>query len=92
MARLLTRQWKRYGRAAVVVGAPIPLEPWFAANRDLFSLPKPDRLARVQTLCDDLLERIGALIPVTSVPLACAAIQSFDAEFVAKRPAARAHR
>src|SRR5258705_8652834 len=84
LTRLLTRQWKRYGRAAVVVGAPIPLAPWFAANRDLFSLPKPDRLARVQTLCDDLLERVGALIPVTSVPLVCAAIQSFDAEFVEK--------
>lgn len=84
LARLVTRQWKRYGRAAVVVGAPIPLAPWFAENRDLFSLPKPDRLARVQALCDGLLERVGALIPVTSVPLVCAAIQSFDAEFVEK--------
>ena len=82
LARLFTRQWKRYGRAAVVVGAPVPLEPWFAANRDLFSLPKPDRLARVQSLCDGLLERVGALIPVTPVPLVCAAIQSFDAEFI----------
>jgi glycerol-3-phosphate O-acyltransferase len=82
LARLVTRQWKRYGRAAVVVGAPIPLAPWFAANPDLFSLSKPDRLTRVQALCDDLLDRVGALIPVTSVPLVCAAIQSFDAEFV----------
>jgi glycerol-3-phosphate O-acyltransferase len=82
LARLFTRQWKRYGRAAVVVGAPVPLEPWFAANHDLFSLPKPDRLARVQSLCDGLLERVGALIPVTPVPLVCAAIQSFDAEFI----------
>jgi glycerol-3-phosphate O-acyltransferase len=84
VTRLATRQWRRYGRAAVVVGAPIPLAPWFGANKDLFSLSKPDRLARVQSLCDSLLERVGALIPVTSVPLACAAIQSFDAEFVEK--------
>jgi len=84
LARLFTRQWKRYGRAAVVVGAPIPLAPWFAENRDLFSLPKPDRLARVQSLCDGLLERVGALIPVTPVPLVCAAIQSFDADFIEK--------
>jgi glycerol-3-phosphate O-acyltransferase len=84
LARLFTRRWKRYGRAAVVVGAPIPLAPWFAANSDLFNLPKPDRLARVQALCDDLLERVGALIPVTSVPLVCAAIQSFDADFMEK--------
>jgi len=84
VARLLTRQWKRYGRAAVVVGAPIPLSPWFAANQDLFMLPKPERLARVQALCDGLLERVGALIPVTSVPLVCAAIQSFDGDFIAR--------
>jgi len=84
LVRLLTRQWKRYGRAAVVVGAPIPLAPWFAAQRDLFAIEKPDRLARVQSLCDDLLARVGALIPVTPVPLVCAAIQSFDGEYIAR--------
>jgi glycerol-3-phosphate O-acyltransferase len=84
LARLFTRQWKRYGRAAVVVGAPIPLAPWFAEQRDLFTLEKPERLARVQTLCDGLLERVGALIPVTPVPLVCAAIQSFEGEFIAR--------
>ncbi|HKH90733.1 MAG TPA: 1-acyl-sn-glycerol-3-phosphate acyltransferase [Gemmatimonadaceae bacterium] len=82
VARLVTRQWKRYGRAAVVVGAPIPLGEWFASQRDLFTLEKPERLARVQSLCDGLLERVGALIPVTPVPLACAAIQSFDGDFI----------
>jgi glycerol-3-phosphate O-acyltransferase len=84
LARLVTRQWKRYGRAAVVVGAPIPLEPWFATQQDLFTLAKSERLARVQTLCDELLGRVGALIPVTPVPLVCAAIQSFDSEFIAR--------
>ena len=82
LVRLVTRQWKRYGRAAVVVGAPIPLGEWFAAQRDLFTLEKPARLARVQSLCDSLLERVGALIPVTPVPLVCAAIQSFDGDFI----------
>ncbi|MFL5618234.1 MAG: 1-acyl-sn-glycerol-3-phosphate acyltransferase [Gemmatimonadaceae bacterium] len=84
LARLLTRQWKRYGRAAVVVGAPIPLGPWFEAQPDLFTLERPERLARVQALCDNLLERVGTLIPVTSVPLVCAAIQSFDGDFIAR--------
>jgi glycerol-3-phosphate O-acyltransferase len=84
VARLITRQWKRYGRAAVVVGAPIPLGPWYASQRDLFTLDRPDRLARVQSLCDELLQRVGTLIPVTSVPLVCAAIQSFDGEFIAR--------
>jgi glycerol-3-phosphate O-acyltransferase len=81
VVRLLTRQWKRYGRAAVVVGAPVPLGPWFAAQHDLFTIERSERLARVQTLCDELLERVGALIPVTAVPLVCAAIQSFDGDF-----------
>ena len=84
LARLVTRQWKRYGRAAVVVGAPIPLGPWFASQRDLFTVERPERLARVQSLCDELLTRVGSLIPVTSVPLVCAAIQSFDGEFIAR--------
>jgi glycerol-3-phosphate O-acyltransferase len=81
-ARLLTRRWKRYGRAAVTVGAPIALEPWFMGNPDLFQLPKPERRARVQSLCDEVMSRIGELIPVTAVPLACAAIQSLDRDFL----------
>jgi glycerol-3-phosphate O-acyltransferase len=36
----------------------------------------------VQSFCDEILHRIGQVIPVTPVPLACAAIQSFDAEFI----------
>jgi len=81
-ARLVVRRWQRYGRAAVVVGVPITLDDWFEQNPTLFELAKPERLARVQALCDGVMARIGALIPVTSVPLACAAIQSFDRDFV----------
>jgi len=81
-ARVLARRWKRYGRAAVTVGAPLPLEAWFARNPEIFALAKPERLARVQSLCDDVMSRIGELIPVTPVPLACAAIQSFDRDFI----------
>src|SRR5438309_978720 len=39
-ARLLTRRWKRYGRAAVTVGRPISVEPWLASQPDLFTLAK----------------------------------------------------
>ncbi len=48
-------------------------------------VPQPERLARVQSLCDDVMSRIGALVPVTPVPLACAAIQSFDRDFIPRR-------
>jgi len=29
LGRLLARRWKRYGVAAVVIGEPVPLAPWF---------------------------------------------------------------
>lgn len=86
LARLVVRKWKRYGRAAVVVGEPIPLGPWFAeqdrAVGDLFAIPRSERLARVQNLADLVLDKIASIIPVTPVSLACAAIQSFDGDFV----------
>lgn len=81
-ARIVIRRWQRYGRAAVNVGTPISLGEWFADNRDLFDLARTERLARVQGLCDSVMSRIGALIPVTPVPLACAAIQSLDRDFI----------
>ena len=80
--RLLSRQWRRYGRASVVVGKPLPLAPWFERESDLFSLARPERLAKVQGLSDEVMERIGRLVPVTPVTLACAAIQSFDSDFI----------
>ncbi len=81
-ARMATGRWRRYGRAAVVVGRPMPLREWFESNPELFSLPKPERLARVQALSDAVMGRIGALIPVTAVTLACAAIQSLERDFI----------
>ena len=60
----------------------MPLEPWFTRNPDVFDLPKTERRARVQALCDSVMSRIGELIPVTPVPLACAAIQSLDRDFL----------
>ena len=87
LARLVAGKWKRYGRAAVVIGDPIPLAPWFdhqdRETEGLFSLDRPERLARIQLLSDSVLERIAAIIPVTPVTLACAALQSFDEEFIA---------
>jgi glycerol-3-phosphate O-acyltransferase len=85
VSRLVTGRWKRYGRAAVVVGKPIPLEPWFRREAALFDLPRQERLARVQTLSDSAMGIIGRLVPVTPVALACAAIQSLDNDFIPRR-------
>lgn len=88
VARMVFRRWKRYGRAAVTVGEPLEVAPWFdelqSSGTNLFQLPRPERLAQVQSLCDEMMSRIGAIIPVTPVPLACAAIQSLDSDFVSR--------
>src|ERR671914_402168 len=44
LARLASPRWKRYGRAAVVIGRPMPVVPWFALQSDLFDVPRPERL------------------------------------------------
>jgi glycerol-3-phosphate O-acyltransferase len=89
--RLSTRRWKRYGRAAVVIGEPVAVAPWLeaqhaaaraAGHASFFDLPRTERLGAVQTVCDVAMTRIGAIIPVTAVPLTCAALQTFDAEYV----------
>lgn len=86
LGRLVTGRWRRYGRAAVTIGTPMPvtewLDYWRERNGDIWSLARPERLALIQQLCDNVMAEIGVLLPVTSVPLACAAIQSLDAEFI----------
>lgn len=84
VGRMLTRRWRRYGRAAVTVGKPVALLPWFEREAELFRLPRAERLAKVQQLSDDVMDRIGRLIPVTPVALACAAIQSLESEFISR--------
>jgi len=88
LGRLLLRRWRRYGQAAVTIGAPIPVGPWLdaveATGGPLHARPKAERLPVVQQWCDDVMARVGQLIPVTPVPLACAALQSFDAEFITR--------
>src|SRR5687767_15843085 len=50
LARLVARKWKRYGRASVVIGEPLPLGDWITqqdrdtAGRGLFTLERPERL------------------------------------------------
>ena len=86
--RLLAGRWKRYGRAAVTIGEPVSVDAWLEENEatgvDMLSLARTDRLPRVQTFCDEMLQKIGEIIPVTPVPLACAALQSFDADYVSR--------
>ena len=83
--RLLTGQLKRYGRVAVTFGTPISVRDWLAHQpADILNLPKADRLPHVQRLAESALARIAEVIPVTSVPLAAAALLSFGQSVVPK--------
>ncbi|MBI1809156.1 MAG: 1-acyl-sn-glycerol-3-phosphate acyltransferase [Gemmatimonadetes bacterium] len=87
--RMVFRRFKRYGTAAIVIGEPAPLKPWLdalaARGTPLFTLERSERLAEVQGLVDGMMQRIGAIIPVTPVPLVCAALQTFESEFVTRK-------
>lgn len=84
--RLLTGRLKRYGRAAVNFGAPLSLRQWLqAAGPPVLELPKEQRLAELETLARELMARIGAIIPVTPVPLAAAALLSFEQTVIPRR-------
>lgn len=86
--RLLTGRLKRYGRAAVNFGAPLSLRQWLqAAGPHVLELPKDRRLAELEKLARDLMARIGTIIPVTPVPLAAAALLSFEQTVIPRRSA-----
>jgi glycerol-3-phosphate O-acyltransferase len=81
--RFLTGRLRRYGRAAVTFGAPLSLRSWLDAEPlDVLALPRPQRLPHMQRLADLMLLRIKAIIPVTPVALASAALLSFERDTV----------
>ena len=79
--RFVTGRLKRYGRAAVNFGTPVSLRAWLETQEtDVLRLPRAERLPHVQRFADGVLERIKAVIPVTPVALASAALLSFERE------------
>ncbi len=76
--RLLTGRLQRYGRVAVNFGTPLSLRAWLRdAPPDVLTWPRERRLPVLAELVEQLVARIGAIIPVTPVPLAAAALLSF---------------
>ena len=83
--RLFTGRLKRYGRVAVNFGTPLSLRAWLAtAPANVLTQPKEQRLPGVERLAREMLTRIGAIIPVTPVPLAAAALLSFGQTVITK--------
>lgn len=83
--RLLTGRLKRYGRVAVNFGTPLSLRAWLTTGPpNVLTLPKEERLRQLERLAQEMLRRIGAIIPVTPVPLAAAALLSFGQTVITK--------
>ncbi len=72
--RFLRRRARRYGRVCVNFGAPLRVDDWLAKNPGVLFLPREERLPRLKRLADEVMARIAAVMPVTSVALAAAAL------------------
>jgi glycerol-3-phosphate O-acyltransferase len=82
--RFVLRRARRYGRAAVNFGAPFDVDAWLGAHPGVLDLPRPERLARLDELARQVMARIAAVMPVTPVPLACAALLATEGEHVTR--------
>jgi glycerol-3-phosphate O-acyltransferase len=72
--RFLLRRARRYGRACVSFGAPINVDDWLAERPGILLLPREERLPKLEELALLVMERIGAIMPVTAVALASTAL------------------
>jgi len=82
--RFLLRRARRYGRACVNFGAPLSVDDWLRARPGVLELPKEERLGRLKELADEVMARIGAIMPVTAVSLAAAALLRHDGDRIAR--------
>jgi glycerol-3-phosphate O-acyltransferase len=82
LLRLVTGNLKRYGRVAVNFGTPISVSEWTAQNPGVLQQTRRERLSNLQTLADDAMSRVAAIMPVTPVPLVSAAFLSFGESLV----------
>jgi glycerol-3-phosphate O-acyltransferase len=84
-ARLLSGRLKRYGRVAVNFGTPLSLRSWLqTAPAGVLTRPHEERLPHLERLAGEMMTRIGAIIPVTPLPLAAAALLSFSQTVIKK--------
>ncbi|HEY7514090.1 MAG TPA: 1-acyl-sn-glycerol-3-phosphate acyltransferase [Vicinamibacteria bacterium] len=83
-ARFLLRRARRYGKACVNFGTPLSVDDWLAARPGVLELPREERLPRLQELADEVMRRIGAVMPVTPVPLAATALLAHRGDTIAR--------
>jgi glycerol-3-phosphate O-acyltransferase len=83
-ARFLLRRARRYGRACVNFGAPLDVDAWLAARPGVLELPREERLGRLKELAEEVMRRIGTIMPVTAVPLAASALLRHPGERITR--------
>lgn len=74
VARLFTSRVKRHGHAAVSFGAPVPLRRLLERAPDFATLDREGRKPHLQQFANDLMDAIGAVVPVTPVPVVARAL------------------
>ncbi len=72
---MLRSRWQRFGYAAVHFGVPLSVQAYSAAQHiDWRKLPVAERHQQVQVLAEQLMTRVGQLVPALPVPLAAATL------------------
>jgi glycerol-3-phosphate O-acyltransferase len=58
------------------------VDEWLAARPGVLALPREERLARLQELAAEVMRRIAAIMPVTTVALAATALLRHDGDTI----------
>lgn len=71
-----SRRLRKHGVAAVSYGQPISFKDWQASRgRDVLTMERGERLAEIAIFGEEVLDRVGKVIPATPVTLLCAAFE-----------------
>lgn len=92
-ARLVTGRWHKFGRACANFGSPVSLRAWLAEQGyNLRNLDREAFFQCVQTLGEDLMQRIGDVMPVLPVSIVATVFQRAGNDTISELElAARAH-
>jgi glycerol-3-phosphate O-acyltransferase len=63
-------------------GAPLSVDDWLRAHPGVLALPREERLPRIKELADEVMARIAAIMPVTAVSLAAAALLGHEGDHI----------
>ena len=72
LLRMVLSRWQRYGYACVNFGQPLSIRDYcHRRGIDFSRLSRQERFGHIQDLCQELMGRIAAVIPVLPVSLVC---------------------